>query len=106
MIKIRKDGQTITVPVSAFRKIYEPTGWMPVKKPKSQKVLDEPIDSENAPDEGAGEIESEELKKLDELVTLEQLKEFAMDKGIDVEGLTTRKSVRNAIKSALTTQTE
>ena len=50
--------------------------------------------------------ENEELKKLDELVTLEQLKEFAMEKGIDVEGLTTRKSVRNAIKSALTAQTE
>ena len=106
MIKIRKDGQTITVPVSAFKKIYEPTGWMPVKKPKPQKVFDESIDSENAPDESAGETENEELKKLDELVTLEQLKEFAMDKGIDVEGLTTRKSVRNAIKSVLNAQTE
>ena len=67
MIRVRKDGQTITVPVSAFRKIYEPAGWMPVKKPKSQKVLDEPMGSENAPDEDAGEIENEELKKLDEI---------------------------------------
>lgn len=106
MIRVRKDGQTITVPVSAFKKIYEPAGWMPVKKPKSQKVLDEPIGSENAPDEDAGEIENEELKKLDELVTLEQLKEFAVEQGIDVEGLTTRKSVRNAIKAALIAQTE
>lgn len=92
MIKLRKGRQVILVPTSAYEKIYKPDGWVPLNQKKAVKP--EP-DTEITPDK------SGLLEELDGLVTVEELKDFAVAHDIDVEGLTTRRTIKAAIREAL-----
>lgn len=94
MIKLRKDGQVILVPQSAYEKIYKPAGWVPLgQKRKSERAEAEAITESNS--------NALLLEELEMLVTVEELKTFAAEHGIDVEGLTTRRTIKAAIREFL-----
>lgn len=91
MIKIRNGKQVILVPQSAYEKIYKPAGWTPIttKGAKKSKV-DTPVRDT-----------SRLLQEVDSLTTLEELKTFANSHRINVEGITTRRDMKIAIREAL-----
>lgn len=92
MIKLRKDNQVILVPQSAYEKIYKPAGWQPF----GQKRKPETTEAARGADSNTSLLEA-----LENLVTVEELKTFAAENGVDVEGLTTRRTIKAAIREAL-----
>lgn len=90
MIKLRKGRQVILVPTSAYEKIYKADGWLPFQK-RREPGAEAPVES----------VKSDLLDELESLVTVEELKDFAAAHEIDVEGLTTRRTIKAAIREAL-----
>lgn len=90
MIKLRKGRQVILVPTSAYEKIYKADGWLPFQK-RREPGAETPVES----------VKSDLLDELESLVTVEELKDFAAAHEIDVEGLTTRRTIKAAIREAL-----
>lgn len=94
MIKLRKGRQVILVPTSAYEKIYKADGWLPFQKrrePGAEALVEAIVES----------VKSDLLDELESLVTVEELKNFAAAHEIDVEGLTTRRTIKAAIREAL-----
>lgn len=90
MIKLRKGRQVILVPTSAYEKIYKADGWLPFQK-RREPGAEAPVEP----------VKADLLDELENLVTVEELKDFAATHEIDVEGLTTRRTIKAAIREAL-----
>lgn len=91
MIKIKNGRNTIAVPKSAYQALYAPAGWTPVKQKNA----------ENTAEPAAENTESSLEEQIASLVTIEDMQQFAADHNVSLEGMTTRKEMRAAIRKAL-----
>lgn len=92
MVKVTKGDKTVCVPEDYYERVYKPRGW------RITTGDGEPQDTVSVScDQNAESLDEE----LDRLNTLEQLKGYAEQHGIDVDGITTRKQMRNAIMDAM-----
>ena len=100
MVKIRNGHQIMLVPTSAYEKIYKPIGWTLV----TPKVVS--TNTQKQPAASIQQIENNKssqalLDELENLVSVEELKTFAAEHDISVEGLTSRRTIKTAIKEAI-----
>ena len=99
MVKIRNGHQIMLVPTSAYEKIYKPIGWTLVTPKTSTNTQKQPAAS-------IQQIENNKssqalLDELENLVSVEELKTFAAEHDISVEGLTSRRTIKMTIKEAI-----
>ena len=99
MVKIRNGHQIMLVPTSAYEKIYKPIGWTLVTpKAVSTNTQKQPV---SPPATGDNKDFQALLDELENLVSVEELKTFAAEHDISVEGLTSRRTIKTAIKEAI-----
>jgi predicted transcriptional regulator len=94
MLKITNNvGAERLVSRGAFEMIFKKQGWKVIKDKKAK--VEEVVEVEDTDEE----IE-ELLEKPTSKMTLEELKEYSDIMSIDIKGLSTKKEIREAIKSA------
>lgn len=100
MVKIRNGHQIMLVPTSAYEKIYKPIGWvLVVPKTASSNTQKQPTPSIQQTE--SNKSSQALLEELENLVSVEELKIFAAEHDINVEGLTSRRIIKTAIKEAI-----
>lgn len=92
MVKVTKGDKTVCVPEDYYERVYKLRGW------RIATGDGEPQDTLTVSCDQTAESLADELDRLN---TLEQLKVFAEQHGVDVDGITTRKQMRNAIMDAM-----
>lgn len=104
MVKIKKNGLTLTVPAGALKR-YVSAGWEPEKGSKKHKEekpedVQDVVDEVEDPEEEVEYVDPEELARrpLAEL-DRDELKILAEYKGLDTSEFTSAKQIRNALKS-------
>lgn len=98
MVKIRNGHQIMLVPTSAYEKIYKPIGWTLVTPKTSTNTQKQSV---SPPATGDNKDSQALLDELENLVSVEELKTFAAEHDISVEGLTSRRAIKSAIKEAI-----
>lgn len=121
MITITKGDMTLRVTRGAFKDIFKAQGFIEVMPERHSETRAEvsmpspqvtiPLESENTTEsvsvQESGEPETEDLSERDlsEIPLSEmndkQLREYANQLGVDISGITSRKAVRNKIRSVL-----
>lgn len=125
MVNIRKGPLTARVSWGCFKTDYEGQGWelyegagfMPQKRdggplvnlpsPDQEDAPEDEIDQEddeeteeNEPEEGEPEEEEDLLERPLSSLSMTELKQVAELKGVDVEGLRSKRDIRLAIREA------
>lgn len=120
MIEIYKHNKSLSIPAGAYHSQYAPNGWKLSKDAEVSKLSLETDEDKNIPEqtedinlskETVSEDDSDNVEDNVEYVDPEELREkpledldfqelqiLAEDMGIDIEGLKSSKSLRNAIK--------
>lgn len=112
MIKIYKHNKSLSVPAGAYLSQYAPNGWGTSVNDTVETDLDSLAEQENTPEQSemVPEDDNEEEEETTEYVSPEDLKEkpiedlnykelqlLAKDMGVDIAGLKSSKSLRDAI---------
>lgn len=95
MVKVAKGKQQMYVPKEFYKSVYKPNGWRLVD------TAPEITDNADSIDRFKPSKYDNLAEELDSLNTLEDLKSFAENHGVNVEGITNRKAMRAAITNAL-----
>ena len=123
MVTIHRKGKTMRVPASAYPLIYEPAGWRRLgaeaesenhaQKENLQARIGENMADDTMPENGNFEPENANFEQgvrsnLDELLEIplsemssEQLKEVAMELGINISGIKTKGELRRIVAEHL-----
>lgn len=120
MVKIEKAGHTLTVTRGAFNALYRPLGYVivgtegePEASPVPNEVTTPPADDTGYEDDqssvededtDADEEQDDEEEDLDEKplseMNFKELKAYAKRRGINTNGMSSKKEVREAILEA------
>lgn len=95
MVKAAKGKVQVYIPLVFYETIYKPNGWRLVD------TAPETTDNTDSIDRFKPSKYDNLAEELDSLNTLEDLKNFAENHGVNVEGITNRKAMRAAITNAL-----
>lgn len=120
MVKIERAGHTLTVTRGAFNTLYRPLGYVivgtegePEASPISDEAITPPVDDAGSEDDQgsiededneADEEQDDEEEDLDEKplseMNFKELKAYAKRRGINTNGMSSKKEVREAILEA------
>lgn len=118
MVRITNGKDEMTISKSVFHQMYERLGWKikdestltsettksnkkVVNNPEEENESEENVETtETSNDDGELTLEEKPLKEM----SLEELKEYAKLKNIDIEGLDTSKEIKKAIRKGLETE--
>lgn len=103
-MRITDGVQEREVSKGAYKSIFKQNGWVPcdeelVEDSDDEVVVDDDDDDEVVVDDDDEEEELEE-KPLSKM-NLSELKEYAELKGVDIDGLETKKEIKEAIIEAM-----
>lgn len=113
MVKISKNGKTMTISRSAYKNFYEQNGWriesgvdkenaieLKVEEDKSNEVYDQDdLTDDDWADVVEDESELEEVTKPISEMNKKELEALAKELGIDTSSVSTNKQLRELIRN-------